>query len=106
MKLSTRAAVLFAGLACLPAAANATVNVDINQLGGDVVAIMSGSLDLTGLSDAGQFFVVTGIEADGAYVATGAYGSDVEGYTGLAGPSAFGPGGFFDASASLGDPFV
>ena len=91
-------------LVCRPA--NATINVNISEVGGNVLETMSGSLDLTGLSDAGDFFLITGIEPDFAYVATGPYGSDVEGYTGLTGPSNFGAGGLADASTSLGDPFA
>jgi PEP-CTERM motif-containing protein len=107
MNLASRAAIFFATVMALPAAADATITVNIDQVGSDVVATMSGSLDLTGLSDAGPFTLdPSEIYALYAYVSTGAQGSPVEGYSGLTGPSNFGSDAFFVPSSTAGDAFV
>ena len=104
MKHAARAAILIAAVAGLPTAANATVTVNINQVGGDVVATASGSLDLTGLTAVGLFSLDKQVQGSDAYIGVGSAFS-VDGYSGLSGPAAFGSGGAFDSSSSSGDGF-
>jgi hypothetical protein len=92
-------------MVAIPTAAEATINVNIGQVGGDVVATVSGTMDLTGLTNVGEFYLVTGVEGDIAYVASGQEGATVDGYSGLSGPAQFGTGTFFAADSVLGDLF-
>lgn len=96
-----------AAAALIPAAASATIEVNINNVGSDVVATASGSFDLTGFTDVGSFGLDTGVRGDPGYIGTGSPSfTDVEGYSGLTGPSLFGTGGYFIADTVSGDPFA
>jgi hypothetical protein len=84
--------------------AQAAYTVTLDQVGSDVVATGSGTIDLAGL-----IFQATG--DDGAHVApdisdiaTGpATVTDVDFYFGVTGPAAFGSGGFTFANSGSGD---
>jgi hypothetical protein len=96
------------------AAAKAAVTVDIHGAGSNVVAITSGSLDLTGLTSLGLYYLQTGIQASDGYVGTGAGsyqfpGDPItlqNGYSGLTGPAAFGSGPFIYANSGSGAAFA
>jgi hypothetical protein len=92
------------GLAALGSQARAGIVVDISQVGANVMASWSGSVDLTTLNgvgnggyqplvNAGVGWVFVGPESGG-----GAWG-------GLTGPSSFGTGPFVAASSASGDSF-
>jgi hypothetical protein len=106
MKFTTRAALFLVAAAAIPAAADATVTIDINQVGGDVVATLSGDLNLTGLSlQPNPYSLSAGIEGQSAYIGMGAGGESMAGYLGLSGPLNFGTGGYVPSSSSTGDAF-
>ena len=109
MKLFAYAAILAASTSIIPAAANATVTVNLAQVGPNVVATLSGSLDTTGLTQfSGGNYLFTGIGPASATINFNgpSNNSNVTGY-GLAGPSTFGPGYSHTAAASTsGDAFV
>jgi hypothetical protein len=103
MRHSARAAIFLAAIVGLPAAANAIVTVNINEVGGNVIATASGTLDLTGLTFVGDFGLSQQIQGSDAYVGVGS--GSVDGYSGLSGPAAFGAGGPVASSISTGDGF-
>ncbi len=90
-------------LACLASSpAKATFIVDILQEGPDVVAIGSGSLNLTGLTQtAGSSSAAARVQPDLGVIALG-FSSNIDGYTGFAGPATFGGGGTTAASTESG----
>ena len=94
-----------AGIAATATAANASVTININQVGSDVVATGSGSLDLTGLTDQGVFGFSDDIHPSVAYIGLGAAG-EMEGYSGFTGPDAFGSGGATHYSSASGTTFA
>lgn len=102
--LSGRASLL-ALAACLATSASparAAYIVTFSQLGPNVVASGSGSIDLSGLT-----FVTSGptqpeIAPTFATEATGAAGA-VDEYSGASGPTSFGPGVFTSATTGTGD---
>lgn len=81
--------------------------ITLQEQGSDVVASGSGMIDLTGLTF--QFTSAGGGASLGpsdAFIATGSQASSVpvDGYTGFAGPTSFGPAtGFISADATSGD---
>jgi hypothetical protein len=89
------------GLSAPPAQAGYTVTLE--QVGSDVVATGSGTIDLAGLS-----FVMSGgtaaqIEPDAAVEGAGpAINTPIDIYSGVAGPSTFGSGGFTLANTGSG----
>jgi hypothetical protein len=104
MKHAILCAAALAG-AAIPAAANAAVTVNITQSGADVVATATGTLDLTGLTSQGSFFLSEFIRPDVGYVGLGADGS-VSGYSGFTGPTNFGPADITDSSSRSGTSFA
>jgi hypothetical protein len=96
---------LAAGAVCLPAPANAAVTINIVESGPGVLAIATGTLDLTGLTLVGPFSSSGAIRGSTAFVSVG-IPLTVSGYSGLTGPSSFGSGSFFFASNSVGTPFA
>jgi hypothetical protein len=98
-----------ASVFCVRAAGAYTVT--LQQVGSNVVATGSGAINLTGLTSAGQYFNLVGVEANEGFITTGATENIIPGYTGLldaysgfTGPASFGSGGLFVASTSSGDP--
>ena len=111
MKLALYTRLLVTMTATLMAtAADAAVTINITQSGSDVVATASGSLDLSGLTASGNFLSVQGIEASTGFIGLGTPEFQIgDAYTGLSGPSAFGPGVgspfSIHSSTSAGDVF-
>jgi hypothetical protein len=112
MKLSTLAVAATLGLAALGGRAQATTIeepqavIDITQVGGDVVATVSGPIDLTGLTLAGSGLITSpGFlwPADGEAV-VGAEGASFDEYIGFSGPASFGAGSFASGSSGSGGP--
>lgn len=101
---------LFAAMAAimtLPSAADAAVVVDVNQVGSNVVATTSGSLNLAGLVNVGNFALGLSLRPTVGYVASGGTANAaVVGYSGLTGPTAFGTGGFTFATSGTGVSFA
>ena len=77
--------------AAVPSPGAAAVTVNIGEVGSDVVATASGTLDLTGLISAGTFALSPGVRGTPGYIGLGTSGN-VAGYSGLTGPANFGPG--------------
>ncbi len=102
---------LVAGVALVSAAASssarAAYTVIFEQVGSDVVATGSGSIDLTGLepfgagpSESSEIYPSLGVEiVSGNGVGVGIY-------TGISGPTSFGSGGFFSTFTQTGDDAV
>ena len=103
MKILFRSAVLIAAAAAAltPAAANASVTININEVGLDVLATGSGSLNLNGLQFSSVFGGALGITSNIAYVGTG-LDPRANSYTGLIGPASFGIGSFAAFSSTTG----
>ncbi len=89
-----------------PSPAGATPYVlRLVQQGNNVVASGSGAFDLAGLTFAGVYSSVpAAILPSVGYVDTGATLIDIDGYTGFAGPTSFGPGPGAPATTGAGDP--
>jgi hypothetical protein len=110
MKLCT-ILVALASAVSLATPTDAAITVNINEVGSDVIAIGTGSLDLTGLTYQGLFFGgPQSIHAPSATVLLGVrsdVNQDDPGYSGLVGPSSFGPGnaGCCFGSGGTGDDF-
>ena len=100
----TSASALFLTAVLIPAAARAAVTIDIIEVGPDLLATTSGSLDLTGLTFDFPVGNTPGIASFDAFVATGGPGTNVE-YEGFTGPSTWGSGNFAPASSSSGTYF-
>jgi hypothetical protein len=89
----------------LASAAGAAVTIDIRQVGADVVATASGTLDLDGLTNYGATnngrFVIgrLGVVAFGPY-------DQVDGYGGLTGPAEFGTGQIVNPAIWSGGAFA
>jgi len=88
--------------------ANATVIINVTEVGGDVVFATTGSLDLTGATALGGIGYSDGFIPGGAnwYIASGA-GSSVDNYalTSFAGPFGTSPSFFSTPSSVSGDDF-
>lgn len=78
--------------ACFPATANAAVDISILEVGSNVVATSTGSLNLTGLILQGGYINPQALQGNTAFVATGMDGT-LNGYSGFTGPASFGSGG-------------
>jgi hypothetical protein len=102
MKLGRWAGVAALGFAAVSAPAEASVVIDMSEVGGNVVTTGSGTVDLTDLSfsssgsDAGFVFASVGA------VAVGSSGAD-DLYSGATGPASFGAGGFIIPFGQSGD---
>ena len=110
MTNATRLIVLAAalGLAVGAGRAEAGIIIDINQVGSDVVATGSGTIDLTGLTPGATTAVAVGtVTPTLARIIEGPDSSTGEDtYTGAMGPRSFGPGGrITNASPGSGDLF-
>ena len=87
--------------------ANAAVMINFADVGGNVVATLTGSLDTTGLTSEGIFFLNVATQANAGYIGIGAEDVFVNAFSGFTGPSGFGPGSdFVDADASVGSNFA
>ncbi len=92
------------GLAAVGGSAAASTVIDISEVGGNVVATGSGTVDLTGLS-----FSSSGSDAGFVFASFGSVGvgpSSVAGddlYSGAIGPTSFGTGGFIIPFGQSGD---
>jgi hypothetical protein len=109
MNLSNFAVAAALGLTIFGAQARAEgadsgIVIDITQVGDNVVATYSGSVDLSGLTLLGTAAPGGGIIPDLALVIFGA-GGDVDEYGGLSGPKSFGTGGTTYVSSQSGDSF-
>ena len=88
----------------LAGTADAGFVIDVSQVGSNVVATGSGSLDLTGLS-----FLFSGVDSSGvnpssAVIVVGpSVVTSVDVYSGATGPISFGGGSFTHASSGSGD---
>jgi hypothetical protein len=103
MKLFTAALL---GFAALLTSAKAAVVIDITQVGSDVVATGSGTIDTTDLT----FVMANGGAAVAGNSAVILFGSisavDQDGYVGVTpGPQAFGSGGLISPSSTSGSDF-
>jgi hypothetical protein len=78
--------------------------VNFQEVGPDVIATTSGSIDLSGLSFVLQGPSLAGVRADVALFVASAGTGDL--YSTIAGPSSFGPGGLELASSSNGSFFA
>src|SRR5437764_4861502 len=84
--------------------ASAAITVNINDSGPNVVATVSGSLNLAGLTDQGSFFNSTFIRPVVGFIGFGT--GNIEGFSGLTGPTNFGSGAVTNGSSSVGDLFA
>jgi hypothetical protein len=104
MKLSKWVGLAALGLVTVGGSAEASVLIDMSEVGGNLVITGSGTIDLTGLSfssvgaDAGFVFAKFGGVAVGVQAA-----DDL--YSGVAGPASFGAGGFIIPFGQSGDVF-
>ncbi|MCQ8185882.1 PEP-CTERM sorting domain-containing protein [Parvularcula maris] len=91
-------------LALLGASANAAAFVTFTEEGGNTIAELSGTLDLTGVTDQGLFASAnTGfVDMNNARVGFGGAGENQRLYSAV-GPSVFGTGGNIDADSVSGD---
>jgi MYXO-CTERM domain-containing protein len=94
-------------VATLVSRADAGVVIDINQVGSDVVATGSGTLDLTGLTFEGSGTENTGLNAQASAIILGPpAGAPADDYFGATGPTQFGPGSStFQPTSGSGDLF-
>jgi hypothetical protein len=105
MKLDNFAVAAALGLTILGGQARADgIVIDIRQVGDNVVATYSGSVDLSGLTFLGTAVPGGGLWPYFALVIFGA-GGDVDEYGGLSGPTSFGTGGVTFVSSQTGDSF-
>jgi PEP-CTERM motif len=104
MKLSKWAGVAALSLAAVGGPAEASVVIDMSEVGGNVVTTGSGTVDLAGLSfsssggDAGFVFASLGSVGVGS---SSEAGDDL--YSGAIGPASFGTGGFIIPFGQSGD---
>jgi hypothetical protein len=84
---------------------DAAVIIDIEQVGSDVVATGSGSIDLADLSFKQTSSTETGVYGPFADAAIGINNVIVDIYSGAAGPTNFGAGALYLASSGTGDTF-
>jgi hypothetical protein len=95
-------AVLLLGLAAATPAAHASFIVNISEIGSDVVATGSGSLNLDGLGGPANTSSGSAIWPDGGLVVIGPLGFPTLDAYDIFGPD-FGPGGFEPADSGSGD---
>jgi hypothetical protein len=93
-----------AAIAFVPTAADAAITVNIVESGPGVIAIATGTLDLTGLTSQGTFSFSPFIRPSIGYVGVGIPINYV-GYSGMTGPSNWGLGGITGSSQTVGAPF-
>ncbi len=107
MKHFTLAAgAVLASAAFLPSAADAAVTINLTQVGSDVVATATGTLDLAGLTSLSSFALDKSVRGNFAYIGLGT-ASSVTGYSGLTGPASFGTGAtFINDSSTSGTSFA
>ena len=99
LKLAIAAAV---SLLTVTSAARAAVVIDINQIGANVVAVGSGTINVSGASGFSTFgSVIDATNADITFI-TGNFSANFEHYS-VTGPSNFGSGFGFAPSAASGD---
>ncbi len=86
----------------LSAPAQAGYMVTLDEVGSNVVATGSGTIDLAGLSFVSSFLQGDGIHPSRGYIFTGPTSASVDSYTGFTGPTSFGSGDFtsFPSSGS------
>jgi PEP-CTERM motif len=108
MKLNKWAGAAALGLAVVGAPAEASVVIDVSEVGGNVVATGSGSIDLSDLTPfataGGTAFMNPGFGNMDIGGASGAY-QDITEYNGVSGPTSFGADVATFASSSFGDIF-
>ena len=84
--------------------AEAAITINFTEGGGDVVAVTSGTFDLTGLSLVDTVMILPGVTPNtGSFSAVST--AVLRRYSGLTGPTNFGTGGFLTALSGAGDPF-
>jgi hypothetical protein len=104
MILSTLTGAAALGLAAFGGPAEASVVIDVSEVGGNVVVKGGGTVDLTGLSFHAEGSVESGMIPSFGGINAGSFGS-TDFYQGATGPASFGPGGLSFASSSSGDAF-
>lgn len=93
-------------LGLMSGTARAALIIDFDQVGGDVVATGTGSLDITGLNAGASFIHGQRVSGSTGFFGAGATaGVSDQSYSGFSGPTAFGPGGSVDSTSSTGDLF-
>ena len=92
MRIKNAFAILAISIAALAvsAPAQAAVTIDIQEVGPDVVATTSGSIDLTGLTYAGTGGSIAGVIPSGGLFASTSPVSGFDTYYSIAGPAGFG----------------
>jgi hypothetical protein len=96
-------AIMLTGLGLAVPPAKAAYIVTLEQVGANVVATGSGTIDLTDLMFAGSVLVSPQVGPFAAVITTGASGrADL--YSGFTGPARFGSGGLTDPDSGSGDP--
>jgi hypothetical protein len=105
MRATRRFVLAAAALGLAVGTARAGVIINVDEVGNDVVATGSGSIDLTGLTFAGTFSgSATGTQPNIANITVGPNGSiSADGYLGATGPTSFGTGGGVASSFGSGD---
>ena len=83
--------------------AHASATLLFTESGGNVDGILSGSLNLTGMTGEGSYLAAVGIDPHLARVGTGVSSAAQTLFTGLTGPALFGVGGFSLPTTSIGD---
>jgi hypothetical protein len=96
--MTTTLVLLAAGVAH----AGSLYTVTLNQVGPDVVATGSGTIDLTGLSSFGSAFASPELYPTNGIIGTGP-SSTIDLYSGLSGPFSFGPGSTAFPISTSGD---
>ena len=106
MKLSIPRMVLGISAAFAPAAANASIQINIRQDPGQVIAFtLGGDIGVFGLFDAGTATLTPGVTASDAYLGLGG-GGTFHGYNGFSGPGEFGVGSLVAPTSTSGTPFA
>lgn len=103
--MAVLAAATLIGLGLAAPVAQASYLVTVEQVGSNVVASGSGTIDLTGLTfDGGFASGPAALDPSIGYINTGPTTSvGLDAYTGFTGPTSFGSGGFTGASSGTGD---
>jgi hypothetical protein len=104
MKLSKWVGLAALGLVTVGGSAEASVLIDMSEVGGNLVITGSGTIDLAGLS-----FSSSGLDHGFVFASLGGVAVGPEGaddlYSGVAGPASFGTGGFIIPFGQSGDVF-
>jgi PEP-CTERM motif len=96
-------ALVAAGSVLIAAPANAAYLINVEQVGSDVVATGSGSIDFADLTFQGfEIPAAPDVDASDGRLAVASTSEDGDYYTGVSGPTQFGSGGLFVADSGSG----